>query len=282
LKYIALFISAIISLNSAAFTGGSPDSLAIASISYIPKKWDKKINTEKIEALTRVSQGAKLVITPEGALEGYVVNDVIYEKDTGKKEILTKRFVELAEPANGEYITRFYGLADELNIYIIIGYLAKEGPNIYNSAVLIGPDGKRIGHYHKSHFWQGYDVNPPGYTPGSSFPVFQLGDMNLGIMICADRQFPEVARTLTLNGSDLIVCPAYGNYGDRNTAMMRTRALENQVYLIFTHPHHSLIIGNDGTVIGECNTDEIIMKNIPWESYEKTRPSMRYRRPDMY
>jgi len=270
--------------NSVAFTGGSPDSLAIASISFIPEKWAKEVNAERIEALTRkaVSQGAELVITPEGALEGYVVNDVINEEDAEKKEVLTKRFTELAEPADGEYITRLYRLADELDIYLIIGYLAKEGPNIYNAAMLIGPDGKRIGHYYKSHFWQGYDVNPPGYTPGSAFPVFQLGEMNLGIMICADRQFPEVARMLALNGSDLIVCPAYGNYGDRNTAMMRTRAVENQVCLVFTHPHHSLIIGNDGTVIGECNSDEIVIKYIPWKSVEKTRPSVSYRRPELY
>jgi len=267
-----------------ALIGSAPDSLAIASVSFVPKKWDKAANAETIEALTReaVGLGAKLVVVPEGALEGYVVNDVIYEENASQKDSLTKRFIELAEPTDGEYISRFYQLADELDIYLIMGYLETRDQNIYNCAVLIGPDGLRMGHYYKTHFWQGYDVNPPGYTPGSTFPVFQLGDLKLGIMICADRQFPEVARLLTMKGSDLIVCPAYGNYGERNTAMMRTRAFENQVYVVFTHPQHSLIIDKDGSVIGECNTDNMLIKNIPWKSHEKRRPSVHYRRPDLY
>ena len=264
--------------------GESPDSLTVVSISFVPKKWDKAANAQKIELMIRqaAAKGAKLVVTPEGALEGYVVNDVIYENDMAKKEILTKQFVDLAEPIDGNYISRFYHLADELDIYLIIGYLEMDGSNIYNCAVIVGPDGARIGFYHKTHFWQGYDVNPPGYTPGDSFPVYQMGAINFGMMICADRRFPEVARTLMLNGADLLVCPAYGSYGELNTALMRTRAFENQTFVVFSHPNHSLIIDSDGNLLGECGTDAIVLAKIPWQAVEKTRPCVRFRRPELY
>ena len=264
--------------------GESPDSLTIASISFIPKKWDKAANANKIEKMVRqaAAQGAKLVATPEGALEGYVVNEVIYEKNAAKKEKLEKQFIELAEPVDGKYISRFYNLADELDIYLIIGYLEKYGSNIYNCAVIIDPDGARKGFYHKTHLWQGYDSNPPRYTTGDSFPVLKVGDINVGMMICADRRFPEVARSLMINGADLIVCPAYGSYGELNTALMRTRAFENQTFVIFSHPNHSLIINNDGDVISECGTDSLILGKIPWQAVEKTRPTVLFRRPELY
>jgi predicted amidohydrolase len=281
-KYIILF--SLILFCSAAVNGESPDSLTVASISFIPKKWDKATNANKIEKMVRqvTAQGAKLVVTPEGALEGYVVNEVIYEKDAVRKETLSKQFVELAEPTDGKYISRFYHLADELDIYLIIGYLQKDDSNIYNSTVIIGTEGERIGVYHKTHFWQGYDVNPPGYTTGNTFPVFRVGDINVGMMICADRRFPEVARSLMINGADLIVCPAYGSYGELNTALMRTRAFENQTFVVFSHPNHSLIINNDGNILSECGTDSLILGKIPWRVVEKTRPTVRFRRPELY
>ena len=161
-------------------------------------------------------------------------------------------------------------------------FLEAKGTDIYNSAVFVGPDGNQIGCYHKTHFWQGYEVNPPGYTTGDSFPVFSLGNMNLGIMICADRRFPEVARSLMLNGADLIVNPAYGNHGELNTALMRTRAFENQTFIVFSHPMHSLIIDNDGNILNECGTDSLVLANIPWRKVEKKRPTVRFRRPELY
>jgi beta-ureidopropionase len=281
-KYIILFY--LIMFCSTAVNGESPDSLTVASISFIPKKWDKAANANKIEKMVRqaAAQGAKLVVTPEGALEGYVVNDVVYENNAAKKEKLEQRFAELAEPIDGKYISRFYQLANELNIYLIIGYLEKNSSKIYNCTVIIGPDGARNGFYYKTHFWQGYDVNPPGYTTGNTFPVFLLGDINVGMMICADRRFPEVARSLMLNGADLIICPAYGSYGELNTALMRTRAFENQTFVVFSHPKRSLIINNNGNIISECGRNALILGKIPWRVVEKTRPCVRFRRPELY
>ncbi len=182
-----------------------PRTVSIASVSVIPVKWDKQANSQKLERLIRdaAGKGARLVITPEGALEGYVVNEVIREQDAERKAQLTKRFQQLAEPSDGPYVARFRQLADELDIHLILGFLEADGDRTFNTAVLLGPDGRIVGKYRKTHFHQGYKVNPPGYTPGDTYPVFDLGFMKVGIMICFDRQLPEPARMLALGGADL-------------------------------------------------------------------------------
>lgn len=260
------------------------DSIRIASLSIFPKKWDKDANTRKIERMIReaVRGGAQVVITPEGVLEGYVVNEVIDEKDAMEKKELAQRFSRLGEPVDGERIRYFRNLADELDIYLILGFLEAEGQGLYNTAALIGPDGELAGKYRKTHFWQGYAVNPPGYTAGDDYPVFDIGMLKIGIMICFDRQLPEPARILGLGGADVIVCPAYGGWGQWNTRLMQVRAYENQVYVVFSHPEQSLLIDRDGKLLKQCRRDSLIIGEIPLSGHEKTRKAVIHRRNETY
>lgn len=259
-------------------------SLKVASLSIFPEKWNKEANADKIGAMVRkaAQQKAELVITPEGVLEGYVVNEVIRAESGEEKEKLTKRFLEVAEPMDGPYIKQFSQLADELDIYLILGFLELEGDKTYNTAALLNQEGKVEGKYRKTHFHQGYKVNPPGYTPGNSYPVFEIASIKTGMMICFDRQLPEPARQLRLNGADLIICPAYGGWGDWNTRLMQVRAYENQVSLIFTHPEQSLIINRDGDLLKECRKDEMAIMEIDLRKPKKVRESVINRRPDTY
>jgi predicted amidohydrolase len=262
----------------------APKGISIASLSIFPTKWDKAANCKKIEqqVLKAAKQGAQLVITPEGALEGYVVNEIIRAKSVNEKDRLTKRFGQVAEPMDGPYINRLRKLANELNIHLILGFLEAEGNKTFNTAALIGPKGHIMGKYLKTHFHQGYEVNPPGYTPGDTYPVFDLGFLKVGIMICFDRQLPEPARALALAGADLIACPAYGSWGDWNTRLMQVRAYENQTYTVFTHPEQSLIIDRDGKILGECRKDEIVGHKLTLSNLSKTRQSVTRRRPETY
>jgi predicted amidohydrolase len=258
--------------------------LLLGSVSFVPAKWNKQANGERIERMVReaAKRGAQFVITPEGALEGYVVNEVIRQKDAVEKSRLTKRFQQIAEPVDGPYVVRFRELADELDIHLILGFLEADGAKTFNTAALIGPDGHIIGKYRKTHFHQGYEVNPPGYTPGDAYPVFDIGVMKVGIMICFDRQLPEPARALALGGADLIACPSYGGWGDWNTRVMRVRAYENHAYVVFTHPEQSLILNRDGKVLDECHKDEVAVFSIDLSDLRKTRQSVRMRRPETY
>ena len=260
-------------------------SVRVASLSILPKKWDKDANSKKIERMVReaAERGAQLVITPEGVLEGYVVNEVNGEQDSAKKKALTRRFHELAEPIDGRYIKRFQRLSDELDIHLVLGFLEVDSDRLYNTAALLGPAGELVGKYRKTHFAQGYDVNPPGYTPGKDYPVFDTGSIKVGVMICFDRALPEPARLLALGGADLIVCPAYGGYGELNRWRMRVRANENDVHVVFTHPQQSLIIDRTGSPLAEkTEADAIVLSDIPSTGPTRTNPRLRNRRPETF
>lgn len=261
-----------------------PATLRVASVSIFPEKWNKPANADKIEKMVReaAAQKAELVITPEGVLEGYVVNEVIREKDPAKKAALTKKFQETAEPLDGPYIARLAKLADELNIHLIVGFLEADGEKTFNTAGLFGPDGKLLGKYRKTHFHQGYTGNPPGYGPGDEYPVFDIGRLKVGMMICFDRQPPEPARLLALGGADLIACPSYGGFGDWNTRLMQVRAYENETYVVFTHPQQSLIISRKGDLLKEGSQDAVTIEDLDISRLQKKRESVIRRRPETY
>lgn len=284
MQRIGHFAIAALLVSATALATGAEGKLKVASLAILPAKWDKKANADKIERMVReaAKQGATFIVTPEGVLEGYVVNEVIREKDAAKKKELERRFADLAEPIDGSYIKRFRKLADELNVYLILGFLERDGEKLLNTAALIGPDGRLLGKYCKTHFHQGYTVNPPAYTPGDKYPVFELGFAKVGMMICFDRQPPEPARALALGGANLIVCPAYGSWGDWNTRLMRVRAYENQVFVIFTNPNHSLIIDPDGNLIGEDKRDTVLVREIDLSRQTRSRQSIVHRRPETY
>jgi len=259
-------------------------TMRVASLSIYPQKWDKQANAAKIEVMVRraAEQGAELVITPEGVLEGYVVNEVIREKDPEAKARLTARFNELAEPIDGPYIKRMSALADELDVFLILGFLEANGEQTHNTAALLSPVGELIGKYRKTHFAQGYEVNPPGYKPGNEYPVFDVGPLKVGMMICFDRQLPEPARHLALGGADLIACPSYGGTGDWNTRLMQVRAYENHVYVVFTHPEQSLILDRRGDLLEQSGKDEIVIGDLDVSNLRKTREAVTRRRPETY
>jgi len=258
-----------------------PATLRVASLSILPKKWDKPANAQKIEQMVRAAaaEGAQLVITPEGVLEGYVIEQYILEKDPVRKSGLDEQFRELAEPIDGTFVNRFRSLADELDIYLILGLLEADGAKLYNTAALLGPAGELVGKYRKTHFAQGYDVNPPDYLPGEDYPVFEVGPVKVGMMICFDRTLPEPARLLALGGAELIACPAYGGWHELNTWRMRIRANENDVFVVFTHPHQSLIIGRGGELLQEkSETDSMIVQDITISKATRSNARIRNRR----
>ncbi len=94
--------------------------------------------------------------------------------------------------------------AREKNLYMVAGIAEKENNKLYNSAVIIGPEGY-IGIYRKCHLWFNEKLI---FDAGNLyFPVFDLPFGRLGIQICYDFYFPETTRILALQGSDIIVIP---------------------------------------------------------------------------
>jgi predicted amidohydrolase len=91
---------------------------------------------------------------------------------------------------------------------------------------LIGPDGELAGKYRKVCLPRGEIEG--GIAPGSECPVFSTRFGKVGLMVCYDGFFPEVARELTNRGAEVIAWPVWGC----NPLLARARACENQVYLV--------------------------------------------------
>ena len=261
--------------------------IRIASAAIIPKKWDKATNWTRIEkAVLEAAQNgdADVIITPEGVLEGYVINEVNEVKNRDDKKEIISRFIALAEPLDGEYIRKACNLADKLNIYFVLGFLEKHGNKILNSVILIDPEGDIVGHYSKTHFAQGYEINPDEYTAGDEYPVFNTPFGKIGMIICYDRQLPEPARIMALKGAQVLFVPAYGSYTEEhgwNTVMMRTRAYENKFPVVFCNPFQSLLIDEDGDIRAFGKANEIVYFNIN-TSPDRYEGRFKNRRPETY
>ena len=139
---------------------------------------------------------------------------------------LGRKYHEVAEAVPGPSTDYFGGLAKKHDLYIVAGLLERDGALVYNVAALIGPDGKLVGKYRKVCLPRG-EVEG-GIAPGSGYPVFSTRFGRVGLMVCYDGFFPEVARELTNRGAEVIAWPVWGC----NPLLARARACENQVYIV--------------------------------------------------
>jgi predicted amidohydrolase len=255
----------------------SKKRIRIASVSYLPRKWDKDANLKKILKGLRQAKNkrADIAVFCEGMLEGYVVNEL--------KKRDERKFFDLGEriPA-GPYVQAISAEVRQLGIFAVVGMLERSGRFLYNSAALFDTKGRIIGVYRKTHFYQGYSgADPAFYRPGNEIPVFRTPLAKIAIMICFDRQVPEVARSLMLSGAEIIIVPSYGEHGESNTCLMRTRARENGLPVIFTHPKQSLMIDSGGKVVSECRRNEIAVASLTLEKKPRTFFKSR-RRPAVF
>lgn len=139
---------------------------------------------------------------------------------------LGKSYADCAEPIPGPS-TQFFGeLAKQHNLYLVAGLIERERHLIYNVAVLIAPDGKVAGKYRKVSLPRSEAAG--GITPGNDYPVFDTRFGKVGMMVCYDGFFPEVARELSNRGAEVIAWPVWGC----NPNLASARACENHVYLV--------------------------------------------------
>lgn len=134
-------------------------------------------------------------------------------------------YADCAEAIPGPSTNYFAKLAKQHDMYIVAGLLERDGHLIYNTAALVGPEGF-VGKYRKVTLPRGEIEG--GITPGKEYPVFDTRFGKVGMMICYDGFFPEVARELSNNGAEVIAWPVWGC----NPMLGAARACENHVYVI--------------------------------------------------
>lgn len=148
---------------------------------------------------------------------------------TGYQFQSLKEAQDLAEPIPDGPTTSFLiDWAAEQDMVLVAGLAEREGDALYNSAVIVGPGGF-IGKYRKAHI---FDSEQNCFQAGNlPLAVFDTDRAKVGIMICFDWRFPETARTLALQGADLIAHPSNLVLPHCPQAMI-TRCLENRVYAV--------------------------------------------------
>ena len=180
---------------------------------------DINANLSSLEATVRseVNQGTELTVFPECYSTGYCFDSLA-------------EAMEFGESVPGPSTDRVAKLCAELKTHVVFGMLEKSGDQLFNVAVLIGPDGL-IGCYRKVHLpYLGVDrFTTPGDRP---FEVFEAAGVRIGMLICYDGGFPEAARVLSIRGADLIVLPTNWPPGGSYMAefSINCRAMENGIY----------------------------------------------------
>jgi predicted amidohydrolase len=192
-------------------------------------------------------------------------------------------------------------MARAANMYIVFGMTERVPVSssgiLYNSAVLVGPDGL-LGVYRKVH--------APGdeyhiFRQGKDWPVFDTEIGRLGLQICYDLRFPEAARELALRGAQMIILPTAWpqNVGLQYDILDRARAAENECWFLsanqvgacdqgqLTFYGHSRIIGPFGNVVADTGEEEgLATAAVPSDSLRRRQWGslnvFRDRRPETY
>lgn len=220
---------------------------------YHPEFGAPKRNLEKVEdSLAGVD--ADIIVLPELAFTGCLFED---------RDELHELAEDVSESPTVHGLSR---LCKNNKFYLVVGFAERCKGRLYNSALVIGPSGL-LHRYRKLHLFNTEkEYFDPGDTP---LNTIEIRGTKVGVMICFDWIFPEVARSLALRGADLICHPSNLVLAYCQRAML-TRSLENSVYsvtanrtgndtrprgeLLFTG--HSQIVGPKGEVVSSSNFEE--------------------------
>ncbi|QFG22585.1 carbon-nitrogen hydrolase family protein [Actinomadura sp. WMMB 499] len=191
------------------------------------------------------ADGADLVVFPECMNSGYLFDDADHCR-------------RVAEDLDGPYVSALRGLARDLGLHIVSGMTEHDPADdgIYNSSVLLDPSGKVAGHYRKqflaTHDRNWFEVGNRGNV------VVDTAIGRIGLLICFDGRIPEIARSLSLAGAEMIVDVANFFEMDQADQWVPARAYENGVWIVAStkagversiyYPGGSMIVGPDGVV----------------------------------
>ena len=218
------------------------------------------------------------------------------------------RFRDYAEPEGGPAYRFLSDLARDRSVYLSAGSVPELGDDgkVYNTAYVFDRAGNCIAKHRKMHL---FDINIAGgqafqessrLSAGNQVTVFDTEFCKMGICICYDFRFPELARLMTDRGAKVLLCPAAFNLttGPAHWELMfRSRAVDNQVYTIGTSPArnldanyvaygHSIVVDPWGIVISELeDRAQIRVVDLDLDRIDEVRdqlPLLKHRRKDIY
>ncbi|MDF2569434.1 MAG: nit1 [Sporomusa sp.] len=267
-------------------------TVGICQMGVIP---NKLANIEKASHMIgeAVSKGSQLIALPE-------MFNCPYQSEL---------FPEYAEHvSDGPTIAMLARCAAKYKVIVVGGSIPEkdDAGNIFNTSFIFNEDGELIGRHRKIHL---FDVAIKGGTvfqesktlsAGSSMTVVQTSLGTIGIAICYDARFPELARAMALKGSQVLIYPAaFGPVtGPAHwELLMRARAVDNQVYVVAAAPAlnaaaeykshgHSMIVDPWARVLAIAGEEEtVITGKIDIRTLDKVRdelPILKHRKAEVY
>jgi predicted amidohydrolase len=167
--------------------------MQVAALQFKPEFGQIDKNIDQIEDLTRSLNDIDLLVLPELASTGYHF--------TNRKEALQHS----ESISNSRFVDFLIALAREKDMLVVAGINEKETNKLFNSSVMVGPDGL-VGTYRKLHLFRN---EKQIFEPGNlGLPLFDTPFGKIGMLICFDWMFPEAWRALALKGANLIAHPA--------------------------------------------------------------------------
>jgi predicted amidohydrolase len=268
-------------------------TLRVAALQIDPVIGEVEANLDRIEAAATEAHraGAVLAVAPEAAVTGYAF-------DAPDEALAVARRAELVASE------RLAAFAARTGMALICGTLEAVGEELFNTALILAPDGRRLV-YRKLHLpYLGVDRF---VTPGPDAPtVVELAGIRVGVLICYDLRFPEAARICALEGADLIALPTNWPVGVEfhPDLFAPARAAENHCYLLAadrvgtergtTFLGRSLLVDPDGArlavasdtdeelLVGEIDTARARATHVRRRPGEHEWDTIADRRPGLY
>jgi formamidase len=238
--------------------------LTVLSAQVAPVPWDPPATLDRFEEHVRSARRAfpevDLMVFPELYLTAV---DAFTD---GGADDWERR---VAEEIPGPLTDRVGKIAAKAKRWIVAGSInERRGDAVHNSAIVFSPDGELAAVYRKLFPWRPYETVDPGPDPA---PVFEIpGRGSVGVMICYDGWFPEVARGLALQGAELIAQPTATATPDREeeVVLARANAITNQVYLFNPNlvstfgPGRSVGVDPEGRLLFEGGAGEELFVEV--------------------
>ena len=222
--------------------------IKIAFLQLLPgKSLEENFVIGKSACMEAKEKGADIALFPEMWSDGYALPQ--------EREALERLAIE----KDCDFLEGFRALAAELRLAIGITFLEKHAPKPLNSVVFFDRMGREVLHYSKVHTCA-FDLERVLDT-GEDFYTAELdfgrGTVKIGAMICFDREFPESARILMLQGAELILAPNACPMEINRLAALRTRAYENMV---------AVATCNYPAGHPDCNGRSTLFDGVPWQA----------------
>lgn len=251
---------------------------------------DKAVNLAKAESVIHEASqnGARLLVLPETFMAF-----ISPSSDT--------RYADIAEPLDGPFVSRLCAAAKAASIYLIVGMFERNPEDdirAWNTTLLIDNHGKILHAYRKTHLYDAFSYQEsrniiPGDNP---IKVVETELGRIGLMVCYELRFPEIARELALQGADVLIVPTAWVHGPLKEqhfqALVSARALENTLPVIACdqtgniYSGRSLVCDAMGVTRSSMGVEQgLIYSDIDYEHTRTTRealPCLGHRRADLY